>query len=578
MREHREIRRRGTARRLVLAALAVGAMTMLAGCLVPNNQITGKRGGTLSVLDTTYLDSIDPGQSYSDASYLVTYATQRPLYGFDPGRSKEGVIPDLAQGVPEITDRATRVDVHLRGGVHYSPPVNREVRAADVKYAIERAFTQSVENPYVHAYFSDIVGARQFAAGHAREISGIEVKGDLDLVFHLDRGTGRVLANALTLPVTAPVPQQYAEQFDRGARSTYGLHQVATGPYMVRTGTYVPGKQVELLRNPNWNRDTDFRPAFADRIVLHFELLDPGATATRILDGRGMLSGGFTPPAGVLHDATRDRPDQVVRPQAPGTQWVTLNTQVAPFDRVDVRRAVSAAIDREALRTISGGAEVGDLATHYIPPGIPGFDEGGGYAGPQLDFLSNPRGDLALAHRYLAKAGYPGGRYTGPAVTMVGYDHGRGRSIALAVRAQLTRLGIPVHLRVLDNGVADQAYCSVPATNVAVCPETSWGADFLDGQTILDPTFNGRNIRQRDNINQSQLDEPAINAAMARAELVTGQADRAGAWGAIDRSVASSAPAVPWLWSRTVALRSANVKGAIYPLTGGWDLAFCSLK
>ena len=38
----------------------------------------------------------------------------------------------------------------------------------------------------------------------------------------------------------------------------------------------------------------------------------------------------------------------------------------------------------------------------------------------QLDFLRNPAGDPALARRYLARAGYTNGRYTGPAVTMLG--------------------------------------------------------------------------------------------------------------------------------------------------------------
>ena len=157
----------------------------------PRQHYNGKRGGTLTLLETAALDSIDPGQSYSTASYLVTYATQRPLYGFDPARPKAGVIPDLAEGVPQISDGAKRVEVHLRAGVRFSPPVNREVRAADVKYAMERAFTPAVENPYVHTYFSDIVGAQAFAAGRSRDISGIEVRGYLTLIrYSFDLGKG----------------------------------------------------------------------------------------------------------------------------------------------------------------------------------------------------------------------------------------------------------------------------------------------------------------------------------------------------------------------------------------------------
>ena len=33
-----------------------------------------------------------------------------------------------------------------------------------------------------------------------------------------------------------------------------------------------------------------------------------------------------------------------------------------------------------------------------------------------------------------------------------------------------------------------------------VCPTTGWAKDFNDGQTILDPTFNGKNIVPSGNV------------------------------------------------------------------------------
>ena len=43
--------------------------------------------------------------------------------------------------------------MHIRKGVHFSPPVNREVTSADVAYAIERGANANVGNPYFEAYF-----------------------------------------------------------------------------------------------------------------------------------------------------------------------------------------------------------------------------------------------------------------------------------------------------------------------------------------------------------------------------------------------------------------------------------------
>ena len=44
-----------------------------------------------------------------------------------------------------------------------------------------------------------------------------------------------------------------------------------------------------------------------------------------------------------------------------------------PFDNINVRKAVIAATDRNALRLTRGGAVIGDIANGWIPPGLPGL-------------------------------------------------------------------------------------------------------------------------------------------------------------------------------------------------------------
>ena len=46
-----------------------------------------------------------------------------------------------------------------------------------------------------------------------------------------------------------------------------------------------------------------------------------------------------------------------------------------------------------------GGKFIGDIPTHFLPPGIPGFEEAGGLEGPGFDFLKNPRGDMTARRR-----------------------------------------------------------------------------------------------------------------------------------------------------------------------------------
>ena len=46
-----------------------------------------------------------------------------------------------------------------------------------------------------------------------------------------------------------------------------------------------------------------------------------------------------------------------------GTRYIALNTTIQPFDNINVRKAVIAASDRNALRLTRGGAIVGDIAS-----------------------------------------------------------------------------------------------------------------------------------------------------------------------------------------------------------------------
>ena len=96
----------------------------------------------------------------------------------------------------------------------FSPPVDREVTTADVKYAIERAFTKQVAGPYVGAFMSDIDGVKEFQDGEAKEISGITTPDDQTIIFKLGRPRAAIVAGALALPVSAPVPKEYAQKFD----------------------------------------------------------------------------------------------------------------------------------------------------------------------------------------------------------------------------------------------------------------------------------------------------------------------------------------------------------------------------
>jgi peptide/nickel transport system substrate-binding protein len=547
--------------------------------------VEGKTGGKLTVLWTDDVDNIDCGISYYQMGYMVCYATQRPLYSWKP---EDGTtpVPDLATADPQVSEDGKTVTVKIRTGVKFSPPVSRDVTSKDVKYAIERGFFNTVQNGYAGAYFGDIVGAK-VGAKPGTKIKGIETPDDQTIVFRLKRGTGGVLAGALALPLTAPVPQEYAAKFDVKQPSLYGQNQVATGPYMIENNAagkaigYEAGRRIHLVRNPSWDKTNDYKPAYLDEIDMPQGNDDTTVASRRVVDGNHMLTGDFSPPPQVLAQVVRNsaKKDQLALFPGGSARYVSMNTTIKPFDDINVRKAVIAGFNRDAMRLVRGGELVGDIPTHLLPPGLPGFEQAGGLKGPGLDFMSHPAGDAALSAEYFKKAGYASGKYEGKqTLLMVGTSEGVAEKAAEVAKENFEKMGFKVRLRLVTQDAMYTRFCNSPPAKVAICPNVSWGKDFADAQTILDPTFNGKNIVQQGNSNWPELDVPAINEAMDKAELLTDPKERAAAWAKIDTMVTEQAPLVPWIWDKQALLRSADTNGAVSEFNSMWDLAWTSLK
>jgi peptide/nickel transport system substrate-binding protein len=569
---------------LVVVVAAVAAGVALAARV---STTAPKRGGTITVLSAGDVDHIDPGEAYYSFSYEITYATQRPLLAYKPNSIEPS--PDLAAAMPTISNGGKTVTVHLRTGVKFSPPVNREVTSKDVKYAIERGFATSVANGYAEAYFGDIVGAPAAGTNAVPNISGIQTPGKFTLVFKLKHPSG-IFVDALAEPLTAPVPQEYASKYDAQAASTYGMHQVATGPYMIANNSsgsingigYKPGQLIELVRNPNWNAKTSWRPAYADKILFKEGYQDPTVQARTILSGGADVNGDTPPPPAELAAIMANKSEKAELHFTPtgGSRYVALNTRKAPFDKLDVRKAVAYVLDRNAMRLTRGGEIDGRIATHFIDPsfGNLGFNQAGGYSFNPFP-SPNFTGNVTKAKQMMRAAGYASGMYSGPQVTMVADSTSPGSNTAQVVAADLAKIGINVKTISVTHSAMYTKFCNVPANEPNICPNVGWLPDFHDPQTILDVTFNGKNIVSANNSNWPLLNNAKLNSEMNRAELLLNPQARAKAWGKIDQQVTETAGAIPWLWENWPALYSTHVTAAPELWNGGSpDVTFMAVK
>jgi peptide/nickel transport system substrate-binding protein len=551
---------------------ASGAGPTLAGLAnTKPNPSAQHMGGTLNLISAEGWEHLDPAASYFQIDYLVVYATQTPLYTFTP--TSDSPQPLLASGPPAISDGGRTVTVHIKSGWKFGPPVNRAITSKDVEWAFMRMYNGNVQNAYSTGYYP-IVGAAPVTGD--KPIRGISTPNSTTIVFHLTKPFGATMAEALTLPGTAVVPYGYTAAADKSSPSKWDSNpttQVFTGPYMIQS--YQPGRSLTLVRNPNWNRTLDgVRPAYADKIVWSAGN-DATVAARQALNSPNLLMAD-TPPANVLKTAYLSHKTQLsIAPL--GSYYAALNTQTPPFNNLNLRKAVTAAANREGYLLARGGKLVGQVATHFILPEVTGFQQAGGNAGFGEDFLSSPTGNMTVACKYMKLAGYPNCKYTGTQnVLIVGSNADPGPQEMQVVQAGMTALGFKTTIKAVPQQTMYSKFCGYVKAKVQVCPTAGWIEDFPDPYAALFVPFSGEAIVPINNSNWSVLNDPKVNKAMDDAAAIANQSQRLAAFARVDKMIVDDAPAIPEVWSDNALIEGSQVHGVLDPWNDDWNLSFSS--
>jgi peptide/nickel transport system substrate-binding protein len=487
-----------------------------------------------------------------------------------------------------VTNGGKTITIHIRSGIKYSAPLqNQTVSSADIKYAMNRCLTPKIGNGYAGAYFTPIVGATAMLAGKATTASGITAPDPTTLVIQLTHPEG-VLADgeALALPCTVPIPESYASKYDKGATSTYGMHQVFTGPFMIKgadSGTvpaagYTPNKILDLVRNPSWSQATD--PVHTPHLneIQIKEGYTTDVAARDILTGSDEVSGDWAaPPPAIAKQYLQSKASQFHVESSQSVRYIAMDPKTPPFGNINVRKAIIAVTNRNALILTRGGPYIGIPATHFLPPGMQGFDTAGGNAGPGYDFYANPNGNLALAESYMKKAGYSSGKYSGAPLLMVADDASPAKETAEAFATQIAQLGFKVNLQEVPHATMYSKFCQVPKSQPPLCPNLAWGKDFFNSQSMIAPLFDGQNIASSGNTNTAQLNDPKINAEITAAEQLTDPTAASAAWGNLDKTLTGGAYYDTWIWDNEVNLRASNVNVPYNRWNTDWDIGNAAL-
>ena len=394
--------------------------------------------------------------------------------------------PDLADALPTVSPDGLTWTFHLRDGVRYAPPFeDREIVARDFITALERAIRVG-EVPY-----PDVIdGVRAFRKGTAETIAGVHAPDDRTLVFRLTAPVGD-FGHRVAMAYLTPIPLEALAVHD----AEYAGFLVASGPYMIEGSENLdhsdpsaepvwkddPVGQMSLVRNPSWTSDLDgLRPAYVDRIDF-VPVADRAHALTAIEAGDiDVMLDPLLPSS--RNEAAADPELRGRLREAALTRlfYIPLNVAQPPFDDPNVRRAVNAVVDRQALSTtfdpIRGSAF--RPAAHAFPDvAVAGLlQEYAPYGG------RDGAGDLDRARELMAASAYDAngdGRCDGDACSVTGNRYGSTSDAAIEIiESNLSELGISVTW-------VDDPFMGDPTAHIALAAIAGWGSDYPSGSDFI---------------------------------------------------------------------------------------------
>jgi oligopeptide transport system substrate-binding protein len=170
-------------------------------------------------------------------------------------------IPDLAEFWEASRDGRTWTFT-LRQGVKFHN--GREVTAQDVVYSFTRLLDATEPLP-VADLFQNIQGAREFRAGKAPSVQGLQAQDRYTFRMVLEEPLAPLLT-VLGLTNTAVVPQEEVEKLG----GDFGYAPVGTGPFkFVR---WQPGHEIVLAANDQYYEGRPFLDAVVFRIIVGAKL------------------------------------------------------------------------------------------------------------------------------------------------------------------------------------------------------------------------------------------------------------------------------------------------------------------
>src|ERR1700731_4870196 len=351
------------------------------------------RAETLRYVTGASVNTLDPNIPGSTReSFAVSLSTYDRLVSF--GRKQlngkwvfdlDKISGELAESY-DVSPDGLKLTFHLRKDAKFQD--GTPVTAEDVKWSLDRVVT------------APVLGKAQLLTGSMTSADQFKVIDPLTFEVPLPKPHKLALPNLATvypIIINSRVAKANATTDDPWAIAWLKEHTAGSGAYAIES--FKPGEQVIMKRNEAWNRGSPEKSAFFKRVIVQ-SVPEPATRANLVERGDADLTVDLQ--ANDVQSLEGKGTLKVIStPQYNAVTFISMNNTIAPFDNINVRRAIAFALPYDDMFK---AALFGRGSPLFGATWADGKPTSGAYPIPQPVKL-----DLDKAKDYLKAAGLPDG-------------------------------------------------------------------------------------------------------------------------------------------------------------------------
>jgi peptide/nickel transport system substrate-binding protein len=391
------------------------------------------RAETLRYVTGASVNTLDPNIPGSTReAFAVSLSTYDRLVSF--GRKQldgkwvfdlDSIRGELAEAY-DVSPDGLKLTFHLRKDAKFQD--GTPVTADDVKWSLDRAVT------------AKILGKAQLLTGSMTDASQFKVVDPSTFEVTLPKPDKLALPNLATvypIIINSKLAKAHATEEDPWAQAWLKENTAGSGAYVIET--FKPGEQVILKRNEDWNRGPGGKQAFFKRLIVQ-SVPEPATRANLVEKGDVDIVIDLQASDAQSLEA-KGKLKVISTPQYNAITFISMNNQMPPFDKLDVRRAIAYALPYDDMFKAAlfgrGASLTGATWADGKPPS-------GAFPIPQPIKL-----DLDKAKAYLKSAGLPDGFST-----TFSFNVGQSATVepmAALLKESLGKIGIKVDIQKLPD-------------------------------------------------------------------------------------------------------------------------------